>query len=275
MTLLGEIEQITARKEEFPKISADIDKIYYRLKGEGEERKLTFCTYNLVHRLVVSAFVWIVILLTNIAAVYYDVIYIGIIVSVVLLLLILTPIRVWVLDFKTEKVLSIFKILWIPITKKEYSKKSFWNAKIEVVFYIFAYVTPKYGKKPERPPEMEKHYQSLLQMENDANNAIKNADYGFVHINFKLVQRAKEHEIEGSMPKGKVSFLKARKMKKYENPFEVIIARFFTKKRLQFIQLFTEFFPLSEHFAADDEAPKTYNKLYCSYTKTTKYTGKM
>jgi len=269
MDILNEIEQIDSQIQKVKKIPSDIDNIFYRLRGQGEDRKLTFYTYNIVHRLAVSAFVWIVILLLNYAAFHYERFYLGVSISVVLILLIFTPIRTWVLDFKSDKVYSIFKIMWIPIVRKEYSKKSFWNSKIEVIFYVFYY--EKYVSEKESPYEMEKYYESLLSMEEDVNYAIRNSDFAFVYITFMLVKKGKDKEIESSLPRGKFSFSNTRKIKKHENPFQVILMNFFTEKRLKFLKAFVEFFPLSKHYLDEKDGPKTHNQLLCSLTETEKH----
>ncbi|NHJ84813.1 MAG: hypothetical protein FK734_05080 [Asgard group archaeon] len=271
MTVLDEINQITSRSEKITKIPSDIDSLFYKVKGEGNEKKISFFTYNIVHRLAWSAIIWIIILLSLYGTYYYNMIYVGVIITVALLSIVFSPVRVWELNFKTNKIISRFKILGIPITKKEYEKKSFWNSKIEVTFYVFAYVGSTFENDTQQAVEMNKFYTSLLDMESDVNQAIKYSNFLFAHINFKLVQKAKEHEIEGSLPRGKFSFLNSRKIRKYVNPFEIIISNFFTKKRKIFIESFIEFFPLSEHFLDDKEGPKTYNKFFCSYGLTEKY----
>jgi hypothetical protein len=268
MSILNEIEQIGSQIQKVKRIPSDIDNIFYKIKGEGEERKLIFYTYNIVHRLAWSAFVWIVILLLNYGAFYYGRFYMGVSISVVLLLLIFTPHRTWVFDFKTDKIYSIFKILWIPIARKEYSKKSFWNSKIEVIFYVFYY--DKYENGKESPYEMEKYYDSLLTMENDVNFAIRTSDFAFVYITFMLVKKGKDKEIESSLPKGKFSFSNTKKIKKLDNPFQIILMNFFTEKRMKFLKTFVEFFPLSKKFADEKDGPKTHNQFLCTHTRTEK-----
>jgi hypothetical protein len=268
MNILDEIEQIGSQVQEIKKIPSDIDNIFYRLKEKGEKKKLTFYTYNLVHRLAWSAFIWIVILLLNYGAFHYGRFYMGVSISVVLILLVFTPIRTWVLDFNSDKVYSIVKIMWIPIVRKEYSKKSFWNSKIEVIFYVFYYT--KYISEKEQPQEMEKYYDSLMSMEEDVNNSIIHSDFAFVYITFMLVKKGKDKEIESSLPRGKFSFSNTRKIKKHENPFQVILMNFFTEKRMKFLKAFIEFFPLSKHYADEKDGPKTHNKLLCSLTETEK-----
>ncbi|NHJ47997.1 MAG: hypothetical protein FK733_09430 [Asgard group archaeon] len=268
MDILNEIEQIDSQIQKVKKIPSDIDNIFYRIKGQGEERKLTFYTYNIVHRLAWSAFIWIVILLLNYGAFHYGRFYMGVSISVVLILLVFTPIRTWVLDFKTDKVYSVFKIMWIPIARKEYSKKSFWNSKIEVIFYVFYYLG-SFSEK-EHPPEMENYYESLASMEEDVNYAIKYSDFAFVYITFMLVKKGKDKEIESSLPRGKFSFSNTRKIKQHENPFQVILMNFFTEKRLKFLKAFVEFFPLSKHYLDEKDGPKTHNQFSCSLTKTEK-----
>ncbi|NHJ39092.1 MAG: hypothetical protein FK731_03595 [Asgard group archaeon] len=269
MHILNEIEQIGSQIQKVKKIPSDIDNIFYRIKGEGDERKLKFYTYNIVHRLAVTAFVWIIILLLNYGAFHYERYYLGVSISAVLILLMFTPIRIWVVDFKTDKVYSIFKIIWIPIVRKEYSKKSFWNSKIEIIFYVFYYLRNINMDDP--PFEMDKYYDRLVSMEDDVNYAIKHSDFAFVYITFMLVKKGKDKEIESSLPRGQFSFSNPRKIKKHENPFQVILMNFFTEKRLKFVKAFVEFFPLSKQYLDEKDGPKTHNKLSCSLTGTEKH----
>ena len=44
-----------------------------------------------------------------------------------------------------------------------------------------------------------------------------------------LVKKGKDKEIESSLPRGKFSFSNTRKIKKHENPFQVILMNFFTE----------------------------------------------